>query len=469
MNVLLISPYRGALLELAGVKMQPLGVSYIAASLREAGHNVQIQLLEDQTALPDFTGVDVVGISCNTIQFNPGLKVARLAKELGKIVIMGGPHPTSSPEEALSSGYVDYVVRAEGEETSVELLDGLSEGSRSGTFGKRFDPRKVLGISWIDKESGKIVHNPGRPFIQNLDRLPFPVRDVEWRYGNDGKVKSRKKQDFPLITTRGCPYGCKFCDVHILAGRRFRARSVENTVREIEELVTKYGAERILIVDDIINFDNERLINLFDMLIRRDLEFVRWVMGRGDHLIKERETAEVMAAAGVEQMFLGIESPNERIIKAYKKGGKASFDTSLKAVELLKQNGIETWGAFILGEPSETMEDVNRTIEFAKVINPGTAQFTVLTPYPGTDLWKEVEPRLITRNWELYDTMHSVFKPDFLEPKELEHAVLRAYTSFYTQPKRILHDIFKRDHHGRVDLKDVFKILKGLKVVFGNH
>ena len=469
MNVLLISPYRGALLELAGVKMQPLGVSYIAASLREAGHNVQIQLLEDHTALPDFTGVDVVGISCNTIQFNPGLKVARLAKELGKIVIMGGPHPTSSPEEALSSGYVDYVVRAEGEETSVELLDGLSEGSRSGTFGKRFDPRKVLGISWIDKESGKIVHNPGRPFIQNLDRLPFPVRDVEWRYGNDGKVKSRKKEDFPLITTRGCPYGCKFCDVHILAGRRFRARSVENTVREIEELVTKYGAERILIVDDIINFDNERLINLFDTLIRRDLELVRWVMGRGDHLMKEPETAEVMAAAGVEQMFLGIESPNERIIKAYKKGGKASFDTSLKAVELLKQNGIETWGAFILGEPSETMEDVNRTIEFAKMINPGTAQFTVLTPYPGTDLWKEVEPKLITRNWELYDTMHSVFKPDFLESKELEHAVLRAYTSFYTQPKRILHDIFKRDHHGRVDLKDVFKILKGLKVVFGNH
>jgi anaerobic magnesium-protoporphyrin IX monomethyl ester cyclase len=461
MNVLLISPYRGALLELAGVKMQPLGVSYIAASLKEAGHNVQIQLLEDQTALPDFTGADVVGISCNTIQFNPGLKVAKLARQLGKIVIMGGPHPTSSPEEALRSGYVDYVVRAEGETTSVELLEGLK-------VGKRFNPGKVLGISWIDKESGKIVHNPSRPFIQDLDRLPFPIRDADWRYGSNGKGRSNKAAQLPLITTRGCPYGCKFCDVHVLAGKRFRARSIDNTAREIEEIVSKYGEEGLLIVDDIINFDNVRLVELFETLIRRNLKFVRWVMGRGDHLIKDPETAMVMARAGVKQMFLGIESPNERIIKAYKKGGKASFDTSVKAVELLKENGIETWGAFILGEPSETMEDVNRTIEFAKMINPGTAQFTILTPYPGTDLWNEVESKLITRDWELYDTMHSVFKPDYLDPKQLEHAVLKAYTSFYTQPKRIFREIFKRDHHGRADLKDAFKILKGLKVVFSN-
>ncbi len=461
MNVLLISPFRGALFALAGVKMQPLGVSYIGAALKAAGHDVQIQLLEDETALPDFTGANVVGISCNTVQFNPGLKVARLAKQLGKIVIMGGPHPTSSPEEALSSGYVDYVVRAEGEATAVELLEGLKSG-------KHFDPSKVLGISWIDKESGTIVHNPGRPFIQQLDNLPFSIREAEWRYGSDGKIMSRKKPDFPLITTRGCPYGCKFCDVHILAGRRFRARSVENVTREIGELVTKYDAERIIIVDDIINFDNDRLIEMFDTLLRRNLDYVRWVMGRADHLIKNPETAEAMGAAGVEQMFIGIESPNERIIKAYRKGGNASFDTSLKAVELLKEHNIETWGAFILGEQSETMEDVKRTVEFAKMINPGTAQFTILTPYPGTDLWKEVESKIITHDWEKYDAMHSVFRHDNIEPKELERAILKAYMSFYAQPKRIFREMFKRKHHGRPDIMDVTRILKGLKVVFAN-
>lgn len=459
MNVLLVSPFRGALLELAGIKLQPLGVSYVGAALKAAGHEIEIQLLEDDSALPDFTGADVVGISCNTVQFNSGLKVAKLAKELGKIVIMGGPHPTSSPGEALRSGFVDYVVRAEGEITAVELLEGIKNG-------KSFNPAKILGLSWINKETGKIVHNPARPFIQDLDRLPFPLREADWRYGSDGRTFKKKNISYPLITTRGCPYGCKFCDVHLLAGRRFRTRSIENTAREIEEMISKYDVDRLLIVDDIINFDNERITGLFNTLLKRNIAIVRWVMGRADHLIRNPETAELMAKAGVEQMFIGIESPNKRIIKAYKKGGKASGETSIKAVNLLRQNGIGTWGAFILGEPSESIEDVRNTIEFSRMINPDTAQFTILTPYPGTALWHEVESKLITRNWDLYDAMHSVFKPLYLEPKELEHLVLKAYTNFYTRPGRVLHGLFSRDHHGGPGIRDVFRILKGLKIVF---
>ena len=128
MNVLLVSPYRGAIFEYSGVKIQPLGVSYIGSALQQAGHNVQIELLENSDSVPDFTGADVVGISCNTVQFKSGLRVAKSAKEDGKIVIMGGPHPTSSPEATLRSGSVDYAVRAEGEVTSVELLDGIKSG-----------------------------------------------------------------------------------------------------------------------------------------------------------------------------------------------------------------------------------------------------------------------------------------------------------------------------------------------------
>jgi anaerobic magnesium-protoporphyrin IX monomethyl ester cyclase len=460
MNVLLVSAYRGAIFELVGVSLQPLGLSYIGAVLRAAGHQVEIQMMEDAAALPDFTGADVVGISCNTVQFNSGLKIAKLAKALGKTVLMGGPHPSCRPEEALLSGAVDYVIRGEGELAAAELLEGLKAG-------KSFDPRKIPGISWIDRESQTVFHNPERPFIQDLDSLPFPIRESRLIYG--GPVRNRpagRPVDVPLITTRGCPYGCKFCDVHVLAGRRFRIRSVGNVVREIEELVAKQGAERILIVDDIINFDNERLIELFGALVERGIAVVRWVMGRGDHLLKDPGAAEAMGKAGVEQMFLGIESPNERILKNYKKGGKASSDTTIKAVGLLKQNGIETWGAFILGEPTETMEDVKRTVEFARWLNPGTAQFSVLTPYPGTDLWKEVEPRLSTKNWDLYDAMHSVFKPEHLDPRQLEQMLFKAYVGFYTQPKRILREMFKRDHRGSTDIKTIFRIVRGMKVIF---
>lgn len=462
MNVLLVSPYRGAIFELSGVKMQPLGVSYIGSALRAAGHDVRIELLENQDTLPDFTGADVVGISCNTVQFNSGIKVARAAKAQNKTVIMGGPHPTSSPEEALRSGLVDYVVRAEGEVTAVELLEGLATG-------KRFDPSKVLGISWIDGESGKIVHNPPRPFIRDLDELPFPMREARWRYSDSSKEQEGGVTEYPLITTRGCPYGCNFCDVHLLAGRRFRTRSVDNTVGEIQQLLETYNAERVLIVDDIINFDERRVTTLFETLVARGLPVVRWVMGRSDHLVKYPRTAEIMANAGVRQMFLGIESPNARTLKAYKKGGKASPEVSVKAVELLRQNDIETWGAFLLGEPSETIEDVRTTIDFARLVNPGVAQFSILTPYPGTDLWKETEPNLTTRNWDLYDAMHSVFKTQNISPGELERQLRKAYMRFYTRPKRILRETFGRSHYGRPDLRKSFEILRALRLVFGSR
>jgi radical SAM superfamily enzyme YgiQ (UPF0313 family) len=462
MHVILVSPYRGAFFEYSGVKIQPLGVSYIGSVLQQAGHNVQIELMENSDSFPDFTGADVVGISCNTVQFKAGLKVAKAAKEESKIVIMGGPHPTSSPEETLRSGFVDYAVRAEGEITAVELLDGIKSG-------ENFNPRKVLGISYIEKESGEIVNNPDRPFIQNLDNIPFPLRKANWRYSKNSKAVSGGEIEYPLITTRGCPYGCNFCDVHLLAGRRFRARSIENTVQEIEEIISKYDAEHILIIDDIINFNNERLIELFETLIKRNLPVVRWVMGRSDHLIKKPETAEIMSKAGVRQMFIGIESPNERILKAYKKGGKISLDYSIKAVELLKQNDIETWGAFLLGEPSETEEDIKRTIDFAKFINPGIAQFSILTPYPGTGLWKDVESKIITKDWDKYDAMHSVFYNDNVPPNDLEKMLMKAYLNFYRQPKRILKELFDSEHYGRPNLKRIFEILKALKVVFNKE
>ena len=457
MNVLLVSPYRGAIFESAGVRMQPLGISYVGAALKQAGNDVQIELLEDPETLPDFTDADIVGISCTTVQFKPGLKVAKAAKESGKTVIMGGPHPTSSADETLQSGFVDYVVRAEGEVTATELLEGLK-------LNGDFDPSKINGLSYIDKDSGNIVHTPQRTFVSNLDLLPFPIRHANWRH--NGRIELDEEIDYPLITTRGCPYGCKFCDVNVLAGKKFRTRTIENVLKEIDEIVQNYGPRKILLIDDIVNFNSERLNELCDKLIERDLPIIRWVMGRADHLMEHPESAEKMSKAGVRTMFLGIESPDKRILKLYKKGGKASSEITESAVDLLRNNGIETWGAFIIGEPSETKEDIQATIDYAKYLNPGIGQFSVLTPYPGTETWNELQPRLITKDWDKYDAMHAVFKSDHLEPEEVEKLCFKAYRSFYTQPKRIVRELFKGEHFGRPNLKRIKQILKALKVVF---
>ncbi|MFQ6113745.1 MAG: B12-binding domain-containing radical SAM protein [bacterium] len=438
MKVLLVSPFRGETYESVGIRVPPLGLLYIGGALRQAGHDVKLDLSEDAESQNriDFSDADIVGITSTTSQFKKAMKIAKAAHDHGKTVIVGGPHPTSSPEETLKSGYVDYVVRGEGEATAVELMQGIEHSNG------QFDPSKVLGISWYDKETGKVVNNPTRPFIWDLDSLPYPARDLGgdvMNYRNkgiDGQVSPT------MITTRGCPYGCKFCDVHLLAGKQWRMRNPKLVADEVEHLVTEYGAQDIRIMDDIINFSNEKLYNLFNAITERNFNVTFWVMGRADMLVKDPSSAEIMAKAGVRAMFLGIESPHKRILKAYRKGGKASADTSEQAVRLLREHGIEAYGGFILGEPSETEEEIKETIDYAKFINPATAQFSILTPYPGTEVWSQLKDRLIIRDWDKFDGLHAVFHGEHLKAPEIEALCRKAYINFYLRPKRIVSQIY---------------------------
>ena len=465
MRVLLVSPYRGKTYESVGIRVPPLGLLYIAGALREAGHDVKLDLSENEESQDkiDFYDADIVGITSTTSQFNKALRIAKLAHKQGKLVIMGGPHPTSSPEETLKSGYVDYVVRSEGEATAVELLQALEQANG------HFDASKVLGISWNDKETGTVMNNPTRPFIWDLDSLPYPARDLGgdvMNYRNkgiDGHISPT------MITTRGCPYGCKFCDVHVLAGRRWRMRDPKLVADEVEHLVREYGAEDIRIMDDIINFSNEKLHNLFNAIIERNFNVSFWVMGRADMLIKDPSSAEIMAKAGVRTMFLGIESPSKRILKVYRKGGKASADTSEQAVVMLREHGIEAFGGFIVGEPTETKEEIKETIDYAKHINPATAQFSVLTPYPGTEVWNQLKDRLIIRNWDKYDGLHAVFHGDYLQAPEIESLCRKAYIQFYLRPKRIASQIsaaIRGQKSTGPRLKTVSKIFTLLKTIY---
>ncbi|MFQ5707875.1 MAG: B12-binding domain-containing radical SAM protein [bacterium] len=465
MKVLLVSPFRGKTYESVGIRVPPLGLLYVGGALRQAGHDVKLDLSEDadSQAQIDFSDADVVGITSTTSQFVRALKIAKAAHQQGKIVIMGGPHPTSSPEESLRSGCVDYIVRSEGEATAVELLQGIKESNG------HFEPSKVLGISWYDRESDTVVHNPTRPFIWDLDSLPYPARDL----GGDVMAYRNKGIDGQIsptmITTRGCPYGCKFCDVHVLAGRRWRMRDPKLVADEVEFLVKEYNAQDIRIMDDIINFSNEKLHSVFAAIIERNLDVSFWVMGRADMLVKDPSSAEIMARAGVRTMFLGIESPHKRILKAYRKGGKASADTSEQAVRLLREHGIEAFGGFILGEPSETEEEIKETIDYAKYINPATAQFSILTPYPGTEVWNQMKNRLIVRDWDKFDGLHAVFHGDHLKAPQIESLCKKAYLSFYLRPKRIASQVSAAFFHRKSTgprLKTVSKIFSLLKTIY---
>ncbi len=207
-------------------------------------------------------------------------------------------------------------------------------------------------------------------------------------------------------------------------------------------------------------------MDLCNEILRRRLPLTLWIMGRADHLVKNPETAEKMAEAGVRTMFLGVESPHKRILKAYLKGGKSSSEVSAQAVELLRKNGIEAFCGFILGDPTETREEIEQTIEYAKFLNPGTAQFSILTPYPGTETWGELKDWLVTRDWNQYDGLHAVFQGDHVTPEELEGLCRKAYRSFYLQPKRVARELFGSGAPGRPNIKIISKIMRAVKDIY---
>jgi anaerobic magnesium-protoporphyrin IX monomethyl ester cyclase len=176
-----------------------------------------------------------------------------------------------------------------------------------------------------------------------------------------------------------------------------------------------------------------------------------------------------MAEAGVRTMFIGIETPSKRILKTYHKGGKASADTSAGAVELLRKHGIETYGGFIIGEPSETEEEIKTTIEYAKFVNPATAQFSILTPYPGTDIWNQLKDQLIVKDWDKFDGLHAVFHGKYLTAPQIESWCRKAYIKFYLRPKRVAKQVAaamrgKKSTGPR--LKTVSKIFTLLKTIY---
>jgi anaerobic magnesium-protoporphyrin IX monomethyl ester cyclase len=148
-----------------------------------------------------------------------------------------------------------------------------------------------------------------------------------------------------------------------------------------------------------------------------------------------------MARAGVKTFFAGIESPNKRILKTYKKGGNISADTSRQSVNLLRQYDIETFGGFMIGEPSETKEEVEATIDYACSLNPATAQFTIMTPYPGTEIWQDLKDQLIVHDWDKFDGLHAVFNGIHLSAAEMESLCQKAYMKFYLRSKRIINQI----------------------------
>jgi len=417
------------------ISTPPLGLGYLAAVLRERGFKVRI--IDD---LVEKIGIDgivrkikdalIVGITSTTPTFNAALKYAEAIKRRlpNVFVILGGVHATFMPRETLKNDFVDAVCLGEGEQTIVEVAERV-EAAKS--------LEGVKGL--VVREGGRIIDNGVREPIEDLDSLPFPAYDLMplEKY----TVLGRRLQHFPMITSRGCPFACRYCSSSLFMGRAFRARSAKNVVDEIEWLVNDFKAKHIAFSDDTFTLSRKRVFEICDEIKRRGVE-VEWSCSSRVDTITE-ELLRKMKDAGCSAIYYGVESASSEVLKYYRK--RVDLDKVKKAIKLTKKVGIATICSFIIGAPYEKKEDMKATLKLALKLDPDYAQFSILTPYPGTEIYEEAKEKnlLLSENFDDYTAAKPVLKNFHLSPNEISNFLKYCYLRFYLRPRFILREIRK--------------------------
>lgn len=429
------------------------GLGYLAGALSAEGYAVDIfdGAVEDETLDERLTRepFEVVGISAPTPLIYEAWAYAQIAKQHGAVTLLGGPHLTLLPEESMQRPEVDFVVRGEAEETIVEFVRQLEHQSQGGQAPVW---NEIKGLSWKGQD-GKIHHNIARPLKANLDALPFPAYQlfkIE-RYTNlqpltDGL--DRDARAYTIVTSRGCPYKCTYCSKPI-TGDTWRARSVENVLREWKMLVEDLGATEIGITDDIWNLDIKRAKELCRGLIAMGLNKVPWVTIHGmkvNHT--DAELFRLMKQAGCRRVGFGVESGDEEILKRVVKKSQ-TFEQVRAAFKNARAAGLQTMGFFIYGMPGEDEATMEKTTLLALELDPDLAHFMIASPYPGTALWETVqrEGKLYAKTWSdlAIQSDHAHFDFPGMDTALVERKWHEAYRRFYFRPKRLWKRITSRD------------------------
>jgi len=385
---------------------QPLGLAYLAAALEMNRHDVKIidaavlnygdEQIVSETRLH---APDIIGITCVTPSYYSTLNLAkRLKKEFDLPILIGGPHATAVTEETMRNDCFDVAVRGEGDFTVAQLADAVqNNGVLSG----------VNGIAY--RHEGQLIKTPPRPYIDDLDSLPFPARNLLPGLSKYKPTPSayRNLPQATMITSRGCPYHCAFCDRSIF-GNRYRARTARNVVDEMELLVTEYGAREIRFWDDTFNIDQQRVLAICEEILKRKLDVTWTCLGRVNHM--NEPLLEAMAKAGCWQVDYGIESGNQAILNGIMKG--QTLDMVQRIVAMTHEAGIGVRGFFMLGLPGETESTMRDTIRFAKNLDLTSAVFHITTPFPGTELFKIATETRELRSDATYDEYMLGFSED---------------------------------------------------------
>ncbi len=326
---------------------------------------------------------DIVAFSCQfSVQYNPTRDLITAIKEWnsGILTIIGGTHSSAQPEDVLRQTTVDYVVLGEGEETIVELLDKLNHSKSL---------LDIDGLAWRENKSIRV--NEKKRFICELDKIPWPARNLfnVTGYFNTtrGWGKEQGYRRLSMITSRGCPYGCSFCGIHLNTGKKFRMRSAKNVLAEIEFLVSEYDVQEIMFEDDNISLNKKRFIEILQGIKDR-FPGLRWSATSGMALwTLDEEILRLMKESGCLKVYLGLESGNERVLKDVISKHLTSLEEVRNGVDRIKRVGLPTVGFWVLGNPGETRKEMWDTLDFARTLQLDYNQVLIALPYKGTKLY----------------------------------------------------------------------------------
>lgn len=412
----------------------PLGLLYIATCLLEAGNEVELvdgafythgEVLDQvRRYQPGF-----VGLSANASMWTKAMKTAEDIKaiDLSIHVNAAGPYPTAVEEEALRQcGHLDSVVIGEGEKTVPELVARLEKN------------QSLAGVAGVAYRAGDgaVVKNQDRPLIEDLDSIPIPRREL---LGDFEKYESppgsyKKKPIAIVMTSRGCKAQCIYC-FQMKGERRIRFRSVENVVQEVEELVNHYGFKEIRFLDETFTADRERALEIARRFKEKKLKFSFYISSRVNTV--DYEVLKEMKKAGCWAMLFGAESGVQKNLNTLRKG--VTLDQTREAVKAAKKAGLKVYTPFIIGIPGETFEEALQTIDFAMEIDPHYVNFHTMAPFPGTELYDNIEKYgTMSSNTDDYTFEGGAFVPHSMTKEEIEEVRTIAFRRFYSRPKFIL-------------------------------
>lgn len=429
----------------------PYGIIQLAAYIEREVKNLQVEVLDCNAEKVDWIMMEkriasvnpdiVASSSLSTCNAYAVAKTLETAKRVGPntLTVTGGQHFTATANESLETyPEIDVVVRGEGERTLTELVTCIK--------GKK-PYSEVQGISF--RQGNKIISNPSRPLIENIEDLPFPgyhlVSDLVEKY--HFSLMTSKKSPYALVEgSRGCSHECTFCTQWQHWQGRWRVKSAKRIADEMKYCNERYGSKFIWLTDD--NFGaGTRTKEIAEEIINRKLsEDATWfVQARCDDVIKNQKILPILRKSGLAWVLLGVENSNPATLEEFNKG--ITPQDAKTAVKLLKENGIFSHAMIIIGQRKDTHKSIMQLREFANELDPDFVMFGILTPFPGTKIYEEASQNgwIMDKNWSHYDMIHAIMPTETLSVNEVQQELYGCYRDFYGYWDRRLKGLFSSD------------------------